>query len=128
MANIDERKEPEEEDQSLSVSVPYVQGFSETFQTIMKNESIKVVFMKGRTLENELCNLKPPKGKMERENVVYMVDCKVCGEKYIGETAQRFAIDLINIRGVSIVRTCTLKSHWGGNIKIEVLQQCTGRE
>ena len=63
--NIDEKKEPEEEDQSLSVSVPYVQGFSEKFQTIMKNEGIKVVFMKGRTLENELCNLKTPKGRME---------------------------------------------------------------
>ena len=30
--NIDERKEPEEEDQSLSVSVPYVQGVSEIFK------------------------------------------------------------------------------------------------
>ena len=61
--NIDERKEPEEEDQSLSESVPYVQRFSEKFQTIMKNKGVKMVFLKGRTLGNELCNLKPPKEK-----------------------------------------------------------------
>ena len=90
--NLDEKRdEAEVEDHSLSMSVPYIQGFSERFQNIMRNEGIKVVFMKGKTLENELCNLKPLKGRMERKDVVYMVDCKVCGVSYIGETSQRFS-------------------------------------
>ena len=88
--NLDgKRDEPGEEDQSLKMTVPYIQGFSENFQNIMSREGIEVVFMRGQTLQNELCNLKPRRGRLEKKDVVYMVDCKVCGMSYIGETSQK---------------------------------------
>mmetsp|Transcript_22081 Transcript_22081/g.28915 ORF Transcript_22081/g.28915 Transcript_22081/m.28915 type:complete len:89 (-) Transcript_22081:642-908(-) len=60
--NLGERMEPEE-DQSLSMPVAYIQGFSERFQTIMRKQPIKVAFMKGGTLENEFCNINSKDGE-----------------------------------------------------------------
>ena len=87
--NLDEEREkPEEEFPSLSI--PYIQGLSEKIQLLMKKEGINVVFSKGQTLQDQLCKLKPKRGKLEKKDVVYMVDCRVCGMSYIGETAQHF--------------------------------------
>jgi len=80
----------DEDDHLLSMSVPYVPGLAEKFQSIMRKEGIKVVFMKGQTLQNELCKLKPMRGKLEKKDVVYMVGCKICNARYIGETSQKF--------------------------------------
>jgi len=88
--NLDgDRDEPEEE-AFPSISIPYIRGFSENFARNMRKEGIKVVFSKGQTLADHLCKLKPLKGRLEKKDVVYMVDCKVCGISYIGETSQHF--------------------------------------
>mmetsp|Transcript_17784 Transcript_17784/g.23461 ORF Transcript_17784/g.23461 Transcript_17784/m.23461 type:complete len:114 (+) Transcript_17784:95-436(+) len=62
----------------------------EKIKILMRKEGINVVFSKGQTLQDQQCRLKPKRGRLVKKDVVYMVDCKVCGLSYIGETAQHF--------------------------------------
>ena len=53
-----------------------------------KPHGVEVVFTKPVSLQSELCNLKPPRDRLRRKDVVYKkVDCGECGVSYIGETA-----------------------------------------
>ena len=59
----------------------------------MRAHGVEVVFTKlvSSSLQSELCNLNPPRDRLQRKDVVYKVDCcGECGVSYIGETAQRF--------------------------------------
>ena len=89
--NLDKAEQDEDTNELLSLFIPFVPQFSENFRRIMKKEGIDVIFTKSHTLQNELCHLKPLRGRLERKDVVYMVDCKLCQKSYIGETAQKFS-------------------------------------
>jgi hypothetical protein len=81
-----------EEEDKPTIFVPYVPGFSQKFaQRLRVCGGVEVVFTKPVSLQSELCNLKPPRDRQQRKDVVYKVDCAECGATYIGETAQRFA-------------------------------------
>ena len=64
--------------------------FSEKFTKLVRAHGVEVVFTKPVSLQSELCNLNPPRDRLQRKDVVYeKVDCGECGVSYIGETAQR---------------------------------------
>ena len=48
------------------------------------------VMKKGKTLQSELCKLKPKKDSDEKKNVIYNIKCKTWDKRYIGETGQQF--------------------------------------
>ena len=56
----------------------------------MSRLDIGFVMKKGKTLQSELCKLKPKRNKEKCKNVVYCIECKTCQKKYIGETGQQF--------------------------------------
>ena len=45
---------------------------------------------KGTTLASVLCKLKQKTEKEEKKNVDYIIKCKTCDMKYVGETGQQF--------------------------------------
>ena len=45
---------------------------------------------KGETLKTKLCKLKPNTEKEDKNDVDYIISCKTCRMKYIGETSQQF--------------------------------------
>ena len=51
----------------------------------MVGQGLEVVFTKPVSLQSELCNLKPPKDKLQHKDVL-----EKCGVSYRGETAQWF--------------------------------------
>ncbi|CAM9748677.1 unnamed protein product, partial [Heterosigma akashiwo] len=83
-------EEEEEEEDKPTIFSPFMPGFSENFAKLMRTHGVEVVFTKPVSLQSELCNLKNPRDKLQRKDVVYKVDCGECGVSYIGETAQRF--------------------------------------
>ena len=69
---------------------PYVQGFTERLQKELKTFGIVFVMKKGTTLASVLCKLKQKTGKEEKKNIDYIIKCKTCDMKYVGETGQLF--------------------------------------
>ena len=45
---------------------------------------------KGTTLASVLCKLKQKTEKEEKKNMDYIIKCKTCDMKYVGETGQQF--------------------------------------
>ena len=72
------------------ICIPYVPKCSENLQRKLGKLGVKVVFKKGQTLSDLICNVKPKKEKIRRKNVVYRIPCADCNQTYTGETAQIF--------------------------------------
>jgi hypothetical protein len=82
--------EKDEEDYYDVFHAPYVQGFSEELQKELSKLEVGFVMKKGKTLQSELCKLKPKKDSDEKKNVIYNIKCKTCDKRYIGETGHQF--------------------------------------
>jgi hypothetical protein len=87
---LGDKQNKQEEDYLNVLHAPYIQGFSEKIQKELSKLDIGFVMKKGKTLQSELCKLKPKRRKEECKNVVYCIECKTCQKKYIGETGQQF--------------------------------------
>ena len=70
--------------------VPYLPKMSEKLQKKLKKLNVKLVFKKGQTVGNLICNAKIKKEPIRRKNVVYRIPCRDCNQTYTGETAQIF--------------------------------------
>jgi uncharacterized protein (UPF0335 family) len=69
---------------------PYVQGFSEILQRMLKKVNVGFVPETRTDLRTLVCNLKPKIPPEKAKNVIYGIKCSTCGLWYIGETSQRF--------------------------------------
>jgi hypothetical protein len=58
------------------------------FKRILRKENVAVIFSKGKTMQAELCRLKPKKDIQDMKNIIYKIPCKDCPLTYIGETQQ----------------------------------------
>ena len=85
-----EKTEEKEEDYHDVFHAPYVQGISEVLQNELSKLEVGFVMKKGRTLQSELCKLKPKRNLDEKKNVIYNIKCTTCEKKYIGETGHQF--------------------------------------
>jgi len=56
----------------------------------LKKENVKVIFTRGRTIGDLICNNKPKIPRERWKNKVYQIPCKDCEKIYIGETGQWF--------------------------------------
>jgi hypothetical protein len=72
------------------IHAPYVQGFSEKVQRALRKFNVGYVPKKGKTVFDQLCHMKCPRTVEEKKDVVYMIMCKTCDKRYIGETSQKF--------------------------------------
>ena len=64
----------------------YMLGISEQSEKVLKKEKVRLVYKKGRTVGNLLCNTKPKRS--DSKDVVYKGRCETCNMVYIGETSQ----------------------------------------
>ena len=69
---------------------PYIQGFSEGLQKKLQRFNVGFIPMKGQTLHNKVCHLKPMIENGEKKDLVYAIRCSTCNKYYIGETSQHF--------------------------------------
>ena len=56
----------------------------------LKTFGIGFVMKKGTTLASVLCKLKQKTEKEQKKNMDYIIKCKTCDMKYVGETGQQF--------------------------------------
>ena len=83
--------EKSENDEYFEVlHAPYVRGFTERLQKELNKFGVGFVMKKGTTLASVLCKLKQKTEKEDRKDVDYIITCKSCEMKYIGETGQQF--------------------------------------
>ena len=69
---------------------PYIQGFTEGVQRILRKLNIGYVPKRGETIYTNLCKLKKKVEFEDCKDVIYSVPCKKCRVRYIGETGQHF--------------------------------------
>jgi len=69
---------------------PYVRGFTERLQKELNKFGVGFVVKKGTTLASLLCKLKQKPEKEDKKDIDYIINCKSCEMKYIGETGQQF--------------------------------------
>lgn len=85
-----DRKEDHNEnnsDKDFKIFLPYIPRASDKLRSQLKKEKIDVVFLRGRTVGQWLCNNKPKNVPQRWKNKVYKVPCE-CGKFYIGESGQ----------------------------------------
>ena len=61
-------------------------GYKKSFNKF----GVGFVMKKGTTLASVLCKLKQKTEKEDKKDVDYIINCKSCEMKYIGETGQQF--------------------------------------
>ena len=71
------------------VGLPYIQGLSEELQRIFKTHGVNSFLKPTNTLRQILVKPKDPTPKEQKCGVVYNVDCGVCEDSYVGETARK---------------------------------------
>ena len=87
---LEDKQNKKDEDYLNVLHAPYIQEFSEKIQKELSKLDIGFVMKKGKTLQSELCKLKPKRSKEKCKNVVYCIECKTCQKNCIGETGQQF--------------------------------------
>jgi len=89
--NFEEEDDKKEKNEYFEVlHAPYVHGFTERLQKELKTFGIGFVMKKGTTLASVLCKLKQKTEKEQKKNMDYIIKCKTCDMKYVGETGQQF--------------------------------------
>jgi hypothetical protein len=72
---------------NCKIFLPYIPKVSDQLRAKLKKENVDVVFLRGRTVGQWLCNNKPKNVPVRWKNKIYKVPCE-CGRFYIGETSQ----------------------------------------
>ena len=83
---------PKNQNKSLRgyVSVPYVQGISESFKRLLTSSTDCSVAFKGyKTIRDHLVHPKDQDEIGSKTNVIYKICCKECSSIYIGQTKRR---------------------------------------
>ena len=83
-------KQKEEDAKFDKIYLPYVPKISDILRKQLKKENVKVIFTRGRTIGDLICNNKPKIPRERWKNKVYQIPCKDCEKIYIGETSQWF--------------------------------------
>ena len=83
--NNNSTKRPDDE-QSTTVSIPYIKGTSETIARILQPYKIRVAHKPISTLRRILTNVKDRDPPLNRQGAVYKIACTDCDATYIGET------------------------------------------
>ena len=78
------------EEKKLNVTIPYVQGFSESLQCVFKRHGVQTTFKPHQTLRQLLVHPKDKRTPQETAGVVYSIPCRDCEKVYVGETARKF--------------------------------------
>ena len=71
-----------------TVTLPYVQGVSESIRRLLFNLDIRVRFYPHSTLRRLLVTPKDPIPPDSRKGVVYSIPCMGCSPSYIGQTGR----------------------------------------
>ena len=83
---------PKNQNKSLRgyVSVPYVQGISESFKRLLTSSTdCSVAFKGSNTIRDHLVHPKDQDEIGSKTNVIYKICCKECSSIYIGQTKRR---------------------------------------
>ena len=70
------------------VGLPYMKGVSEKLKRIFHKFGANIYHVPTNTIRSSLVKPKDPAKTIEQCGVIYQLNCKDCGESYIGETAR----------------------------------------
>ena len=97
-----EKKDPKKKDQEKQrqklITLPYVEGLSETAARIFKKYHISCAFKPGNTIRQQLFKLKDKADPMKMSDAIYQIECKDCEQMYIGETGRPLQIRIAEHR------------------------------
>ena len=79
---------------TVTVTIPYVKGTSETIARILKPYSIRVAHKPITTLRQLLTKVKDKDEPNRRQGAVYKIKCWDCQATYIGETCRNLNVRL----------------------------------
>ena len=109
MRKEQQRECPEEENkQTKSINLPYIQGLSEKLKQALNKHNIKATFYTQTTFRSLLSKPKDPIPKEDRNNAVYQLNCKDFEALYVGETKRT-----LNIRAeehITTIKSASKKS------------------
>jgi hypothetical protein len=77
-------------DPSKIISIPYIKGTSEQIRNLMTKDDFKIVYSKGQNIKSLLCQ-RNARSLMDKNNVVYRVNCNDCTSTYTGNTKRKLA-------------------------------------
>ena len=72
------------------VVVPYINGYSESYRSLMKKYNIQVHFKGSNSIKQNLVNPKDRDDKMDKSGVIYRIKCSDCDDDYVGEAGRIF--------------------------------------
>ena len=76
----------QEEEITISINLPYVEGTNEKLRRILRSHKIRSTFYTEMTLRKLLCKLKDRVATEDKNNIVYEIDCSNCQAVYFGES------------------------------------------
>ena len=76
----------QEEELSMSINIPYVEGTSKKLWHILRSHKIRSTFYTENTLHRLLCKPKDRVATENKNNIVYEIDCSNCEAVYLGES------------------------------------------
>lgn len=83
-----DRRDPCDRETRVSLTLPYLNGLSESIRRVLAPLAIQVTFRPFRTLRQELVHPKDPVPANRRKGVVYSIPCAECPRAYIGQTGR----------------------------------------
>ena len=86
------RERLEKSDRPIHVTIPYVQGLSESLQNIFKKHNVSAAVKPHTTLKRLLVHPKDKRTPQETAGVVYEIPCRDCPSVYVGETGRRYGV------------------------------------
>ena len=79
---------PAEKNSTDFISLPYIQGVSESVRRVLSKLGIKVSFYPYSTLRQMLVKPKDPVPHDHKKGIVYRISCKDCHQSYIGQSGR----------------------------------------
>lgn len=86
------------EEEIRYVKTPYIHGASERISRILKPYGVKLGMKPSNSIKSKLGNLKDEVPFVDKNSVVYKLECKDCNSCYIGETGRQLGTRLTEHR------------------------------
>ena len=82
----------QEEDTTISINLPCVEGTSEKLRRILRSHKIRSTFCTENTLRKLLCKPKDRVATEKKNNIVYEIDCSNYEAVYFGESRRSLKV------------------------------------
>ena len=94
----------QEEEIIMSRNLPYIKGTNEKLQCILRCHKVRSTFYTETALRKLLCKLKDRVAAVDKNNIVYEIDCSKCKVAYFGESKRSLKSRLdFNTKDLSVI-------------------------